>query len=521
MSMAYFTIPLSENLEETPEGFLVARDAVVGRTGWQTYKVADLPQESAADLGIDLSNPDADIDLYRPASEVFSPETLASINAKPVTDDHPQSSDGNVHPDNFKEFSCGVVVNAHRGKERLKNGDEPILADVHIQSDPLLSDVRNHVKRELSLGYDYQIRRNGDRIEMHSLVVNHCAVVPKGRAGHEARIRDSAPDAKKGVASGATIVKIETREKRPVKLTWKSIFGEGLKARAADAEPEELADAAVEMASKHAEDLEGYMAGGEFHPIRNSKGYKRSAAGEGRRKRRRAHDADEADSRDRIHDALDRCMDGKADDSDLEQLRDLLDEFFEEEEGEPEHEEDRKADDRRTKDRKAKDRKRTRDSEESAEEEAEQEPKLDVKGLRKVLSDEDEDDDTAHEDDKHEDDADEDEDDPISEEWQEGEPKEDEFEKTSDRKGRAKDGAIEVLKALRPFAAKTTDVNIRRAYDALLREASGTSKVRTGSYGKFAARARAHDTSNAPKNEVQTAAELDAIFAQMRKEGRK
>lgn len=31
-------------------------------------------------------------------------------------------------------------------------------------------------------------------------------------------------------------------------------------------------------------DVAGFEAGGEFHPIRGSKGYKRSAAGEGRKK---------------------------------------------------------------------------------------------------------------------------------------------------------------------------------------------------------------------------------------------
>ncbi len=520
MSMSYFTTPLSEHLEETPEGFLISRDTVIGRTGWQTYKVSELPQQAAAELGIDLSNPDADIDLYRPASEVFSADTLASIEGKPVTDDHPQSADGNVRPDNYKELSYGHVQNVHRGKDRLKDGDEPIVGDVHINAEPLLSDVKNRVKRELSLGYDYQIRKNGDKVEMHSIVVNHCAVVPKGRAGREARIKDSAPDAKKYVALGSNIVKIETREKIPVAITLKSILGTFLKARAADAEPEELADAALKMAEKHAEDIESFESGGTFHPIRNSKGYKRSKAGEGRRKRR-ARDSEE-DSRERMHDALDRCMDGEAKDADLEEIRDLLDEFFEEEEGEPEHEEDRKA----------KDRKKSKDSLESEEEEAEQEPKLDTKGLKKVLSDEGEPEDGSKEepeDAEHEDDSEEKEDDRISGEWQEGEPKEDDFEKTSDkrngdrkaddRKGRAHDGAVEVLKALRPVAARTTDKNVRRAYDALVREVARSSKPRTGGYSQFAARARAHDS--APKNDTQLYSELDSIYAQARKDGRK
>lgn len=40
-------------------------------------------------------------------------------------------------------------------------------------------------------------------------------------------------------------------------------------------------------------DVEGYEEGGEFHPIRGSKGYSRSEAGEGRKRRKRRHDEEE------------------------------------------------------------------------------------------------------------------------------------------------------------------------------------------------------------------------------------
>lgn len=523
MAASYYTIPLSDNIEETPEGFLVCRDAVLGRTGWQTYKVSDLPQEAAAELGIDLSNPNADIDLYRPANEVFSKDTLASIEGKTVTDDHPESEDGNVNPENFNQFARGHVQNVRRGKERLDNGDEPIIGDVHITAEPLLSEVKNRQKRELSLGYDYQIRRNGDRIEMHHIVANHCAVVPRGRAGREARINDSEPSAKKSVASrdGNVIIQ-KTGEGKRMKLTWKTIFGAGLKAHAADAEPEELADAAVEMAEKHMD---------------------KNEAEDKRRKDRHMDDRKaKGRTRDRMHDCLDRCMDGKADDADLEEMRSLLNEFFEEEEEEPEHQED-KARDRKAKDRKADDR-HMDDSEESEEEEAEQPVKVDVKDLRKTLAGdkheddedqnmepEDEDEDDEEEDSAHEDDEDEDQNKPVSEDWKEGEPEENDFEKTSDKardkrahdkpRGRAHDGAIEILKALRPVAARTKDKNVRRAYDSLVREVARSSKPRSGGYATFAARARAHDSSSNPSTEAQQAQELDSIFAKARNEGRK
>ena len=41
----YFAEYLSENIAETPEGFLICRNAVIGRTGYQTYLVRELKPE--------------------------------------------------------------------------------------------------------------------------------------------------------------------------------------------------------------------------------------------------------------------------------------------------------------------------------------------------------------------------------------------------------------------------------------------------------------------------------------------
>ncbi|MDA8351355.1 MAG: DUF2213 domain-containing protein [Pseudomonadota bacterium] len=544
MAASYFTISLSPNIEESNDGSLICRDAVLGRTGWQTYRVGDLPQESAEELGIDLSDPDAEIDLYRPAEEVFSADTLASIEGKTVTDDHPQSEDGNVNPDNFKQFACGHVQNVRRGKEPLESGDYPLLGDVHIKAEPLLSDVRNHIKRELSLGYDYEIRRNGKRVEMHHITVNHCAVVPRGRAGREGRINDSELPAKKGVASrGQTAIINKAGERRPVKLTWKHIFGAGIKAHAADAEPEELAEATMDAMEKHMRHED------DEKDARDSRAKDRKARDKHEDDRGRDRHADDR-KRDRVHDALDRLMDGRAKDTDLDELRDLLDEFFEEEQEEPEHEEDRGRD-RRGRDKRGRDSRKARDKRaddgDGAEEEAEQTPKIEVEHLRNALSkdeseehedeheheeEESHEDDSTHEhDEAHKEDSDEDQNEPISEDWREDEPEEDQFEEDRARdkrgrdkardRGRAHDGALAVLKTFRPFVARSQDKALRAAYDAALKEIAKASKPRSAGYGDFAARARAHDSSPRVSSEVKQAQELDSIFEKARTEGRK
>ena len=81
---------ISENIAVREEdGTLIIVGVPIARTGWQSYSVSNLPQQKAQELGIDVSNPSASIDLYRPASEVFDPEFLSSLNGVPITDGHP------------------------------------------------------------------------------------------------------------------------------------------------------------------------------------------------------------------------------------------------------------------------------------------------------------------------------------------------------------------------------------------------------------------------------------------------
>ena len=294
----YFTTPISEHLEETPEGNLIARDCVIGRTGWQTYKIGDLPEDAATRMGLDTSNPNSDVELYRPAEEVFAPDTLRSAEGKAVTDNHPP---GFVEPANFTEFARGHMQHVRKGGDALESGDWPMVADVHVTAEPLLSKVRNKLVRELSLGYDYGIRKVGDRIEQCDIVINHLAVVPKGRAGPEARIQDSAA----GTPAAATITEppapqpIQKREKRPVADAKKHLIGRLLQAFAKDAEPEDIGEAAKLL---H-----------EEPPAQTGED--------------RSHD-----HRTKMHDALDALMDRK-------KLGDnaALEEYFKEEAEEPEH----------------------------------------------------------------------------------------------------------------------------------------------------------------------------------------
>ncbi len=355
MARGYFTTPISENLEETPEGFLIARNCVIGRTGSQTYSVRDLPQEAARDMGVDVSNPAAQIDLFRAAEDVFHPDTLRSGEGKSVCDGHPPDF---VNPDNFNEYARGHMQNVRRGTGQLESGDEPMVADVLITAEPLLSKVRNKQVRELSLGYDFAIEKRGPRIHQVDIVINHLAVVPKGRAGPEARIQDAAPPdaeasspghgagrAAQGANNNAPQPK-QHKEKHRMRNPFLHIWGRGLRAMAndADTDPEDLAQAALDLAKReddrHMDDRHGRDE--EFEIERTGQVSDRRS-----RDARRGRDLDPEievthteDRRRRLYDRLDDIMDARdrrATDTDLEELKDLLTQFFSEEEQEPEH----------------------------------------------------------------------------------------------------------------------------------------------------------------------------------------
>lgn len=440
--LAYYSAPLSDNIEETPEGFLICRDVPIARTGWQQYKISELPKEMADAVGLDTSNPSAMVDLYRDARDVFDPDCLASFEGKAVTEEHP---DDFVTPENFNKVAKGHVQNVRRGKEPFDSGDYPIIADLHIMAEPLLTKVRNKTLREVSCGYDYALKREGDKVLQADITGNHVAVVPKGRAGPEARINDSAP-----ITAPVDTNATQTKERTPIKVSniFKHLLGLGLKVYATDAEPEALADAM--QAVKDAEPEPPAADKGKDKKAKDKKGAKDEET---------VVEDSATDHRKRMHDALDRMLDTRAKDeicpecgeepcvceeeesavdADLSELKTLLDEFFTEEEEEPEHSED--------------DILPAGDSEEGED----------------------------------------------SEEEEEEEEKEDEEEEegVSDKKARAKDaadGALAVLKALRPIVARSKDEAVKNGFNAALTNIKGRSKASTASYGRFSSAARGRD----------------------------
>lgn len=168
---------LSEHRCKTPEGYLICTDAILARTGKQTYRKNEIFKDS---------DDETEIEVDRTEDEVFSPQTLASFENKPVTVEHPDE-DVNVH--NYKEYAVGFVRDVHRG---VVNGQPVILGNLVITDEKTIQEIENGEHTDLSCGYDCDIADEANPCQ-RNIRGNHVALCECGRAGI-ARIVDSAND---------------------------------------------------------------------------------------------------------------------------------------------------------------------------------------------------------------------------------------------------------------------------------------------------------------------------------------
>lgn len=210
----YTTQKLGPKRSLTPEGFLLCEDVPVARTGEMEYVQGEVPVEAGLDGLIRIS---------REPVEVFRPETLASCVGKPVTVDHP---DEFVNPTNFAQLAKGSMMNVRQG-----SGDQSdlILCDLLITAADAIKAVQDDEIEEVSLGYeaDYEQVSPGRGVQ-RNIVVNHVAIVPRGRCGPRCAIGDKEPEMK-------------TKDSKPAKKrTWLDRVRTAFKAQDAEALEEAL-----------------------------------------------------------------------------------------------------------------------------------------------------------------------------------------------------------------------------------------------------------------------------------------
>lgn len=126
---------------------------------------------------------------YRPLEEVSNADSIASLQEKPVTNDHPL--DRKVTADNARELMRGFT-----GAKAEMDDQKYLCIPGTITDRELVEDIEAG-KVELSCGYDCVldmtpgISPEGERYDAVQTKIryNHVAVVDRGRAGREARIR--------------------------------------------------------------------------------------------------------------------------------------------------------------------------------------------------------------------------------------------------------------------------------------------------------------------------------------------
>lgn len=174
----------------TRDGYLVA-DAKIARTGIQLYSGKEIDPDNKQGW-----RDKALVRVYRPESEVFSTDAMASFAHKPITDDHPAEA---VSSKNWKAHSVGMT-----GNEIARDG--AFIRVPMVVMDAASIQNWKDGKRELSCGYESQIvfdagtTPEGEAYDAIQTNIrgNHLAIVGRGRAGSECRIGDrGAPDTDK------------------------------------------------------------------------------------------------------------------------------------------------------------------------------------------------------------------------------------------------------------------------------------------------------------------------------------
>ena len=188
------------------DGCLVA-EVFAARTGLQDYMGYEVDPQ-----GTRFAR-DAVVKVYRPESEVFKTDSLATFAGAPVTVDHPAES---VTADNWKRLGVGEIHgDVIRDGERVR---VPI-----IVRDAAAVKAATSTHKQLSMGYATELvfpqdgkHPDGTACDAYqtNLKINHIALVRAARGGPELRVVDErAPEKEE-----TKVTKIITVDGLPVNL---------------------------------------------------------------------------------------------------------------------------------------------------------------------------------------------------------------------------------------------------------------------------------------------------------------
>lgn len=176
-----FGVDISPTRTVTPEGYLICHRCRIARIGGREYTPEEIKEVKPT--------ADGKITVIRSADSLFSPETIASFEGKPVSLQHPpgvEMFDANT----WKQWIVGVMLHVAKGQ-----GEDAgcLVADLILYDPTAINAVMSGELTELSLGYRSKVNDIGNGTGVESpLIGNHVALVPKGRCGSYCAIKDSA-----------------------------------------------------------------------------------------------------------------------------------------------------------------------------------------------------------------------------------------------------------------------------------------------------------------------------------------
>lgn len=169
----FYASQISDNIFETPEGYLVCKNVPIAKVGVQEY----LGQE----LGL-KDKYDQIVKVYREAEDVFDPDAIASFEGKSFTDEHPFDE---VDVNNRSIYEKGHIQNV-----RPLRDIGLLVSDIIVKDPTPISEIKNKLKRDISSGYNCYYVPFKDGYRQIKIRGNHVALVTKGRAGSRVAIQD-------------------------------------------------------------------------------------------------------------------------------------------------------------------------------------------------------------------------------------------------------------------------------------------------------------------------------------------
>jgi hypothetical protein len=173
------TLTLDGAIRRTADGYGVVSARVARGGNVQVY------------LGSELGITDKSIvRVYRPETEVFKKDAIASYAGVPITVGHPKQS---VSAETWKDLAVGEV-----GDDVLRDG-EFVRVPMMLRDAKAIAAVEGGT-RELSMGYSADVKMldgvtpKGEAFDaiMSDFKMNHVAIVDQARGGTELRIGDGA-----------------------------------------------------------------------------------------------------------------------------------------------------------------------------------------------------------------------------------------------------------------------------------------------------------------------------------------